>query len=553
MKTIRTKLISIIIIAAVIPAVICGSVCLAKAGRTMNHQNEQQVVKMAEKNSSVMNEIVRQMTLSVQQLNTYAVGKCDDLGQFKENPAYVEEYSDRIHRVVNLIANSTRGALTCYVRYNPEYTDVHSGWYLTRKSKYDEFKEKEPEDFKQYPQTDTDKVGWYYIPVANGTGTWLDAYYDKDRNTYVVPYVEPIHVDGETIGVVGMEFDLSEWTKQVDEDQALNGYAVITDSENRILYHPSVSFGTALLNASNGLDQLNKIVSAKSKQGTVIRYTSNEDKIAVYYDLDNGMKLIQTAPVSSVQKEANTLFLIVLVVIVATLVLAAIAALSLSHGIADPIEKITKEIRDIAKLNISNLEAGKKFTTMKDETGTMAREVVNMNDKLRYIVSQMNYAKDNMYNSVAKLSRQVADMDMACNDTNAATQEVEQTMQNVKEQIRRMDQSVTELSNHAKHMQQLSGELQNQPDMGKNSESGTKGQLLQALHYDCTAVLETIQKLSSSMAEVNATVSQTAGGISVAVEKNTTLTDGMKEVNALISGSRRSVENLARVVQQFQL
>lgn len=99
--------------------------------------------------------------------------------------------------------------MTCYIRYNPEFTDPTSGIFLSRDNAEGEFTAIEPTDFTMYEPTDLEHVGWYYIPVNNGGPIWMNPYMNENINVYMISYVVPLYIDGVSVGIVGMDVDFS--------------------------------------------------------------------------------------------------------------------------------------------------------------------------------------------------------------------------------------------------------------------------------------------------------------------------------------------------------
>ena len=80
-------------------------------------------------------------------------------------------------------------------------------------------------DISQYDSDDMEHVGWYYQPIANGKETWINPYYNQNMDEEIISYVIPIIIDGNVIGIVGMDISttlLYDHTKEVRVYE--NGY-----------------------------------------------------------------------------------------------------------------------------------------------------------------------------------------------------------------------------------------------------------------------------------------------------------------------------------------
>ena len=98
-----------------------------------------------------------------------------------------------------------------------------------------------------YDPSDTAHVGWYYIPVQNGTATWMDPYLNANIDVYMISYVVPIFVDGVSVGIVGMDIDFGSIENLTGSVKIYDtGSAFLVNSGNQVVYHDEVAFGTAI-------------------------------------------------------------------------------------------------------------------------------------------------------------------------------------------------------------------------------------------------------------------------------------------------------------------
>ena len=86
-----------------------------------------------------------------------------------------------------------------------------------------------------YDPSDVEHVGWYYIPVQNGKETWMEPYLNSNIGVYMISYVIPIEVDGESIGIIGMDIDFSEFTDTIDSLSIFDsGYGFLVNESGKV-------------------------------------------------------------------------------------------------------------------------------------------------------------------------------------------------------------------------------------------------------------------------------------------------------------------------------
>lgn len=114
-----------------------------------------------------IDSMLSQVKQSVDTLAALATQSLTDLKAFQTSEVYVTNYPKSLESIALESAKNTNGALTYYIRYNPEFTNPTSGIFATRDSDESEFEQLTPTDFSIYDPSDLEHVGWYYIPVQH--------------------------------------------------------------------------------------------------------------------------------------------------------------------------------------------------------------------------------------------------------------------------------------------------------------------------------------------------------------------------------------------------
>ena len=135
-----------------------------------------------------------------------------------------------------------------------------------------------------YDKTDVEHVGWYYVPVENGAPLWMDPYLNGNVNVYMISYVVPLYVDGESVGIIGMDIDFSQITGMVEKTKAFStGYSFLYKPDGSIMYHPEMENGADLEQLGMTADEKARMCDA-ANEGQVEGFSSNGTKTsAVFY------------------------------------------------------------------------------------------------------------------------------------------------------------------------------------------------------------------------------------------------------------------------------
>ena len=426
MKSIRMKITVAIVICSLITASIISLLSISDTRELSNAAAENELVLTCDNTGREINALISRIEQSVDTLTDIAMEKMD-FSKFKNNNAYVEEYTNGLLEEFFTFAEHTDGAITAYIRYNPEFTEPTSGIFLTRNDTQSAFESVTPTDFSMYDPSDAAHVGWYYIPVANKAPLWMDPYLNANINVYMISYVVPLYENGTSVGILGMDIDFGQLTSLADRAVAFDtGYSFIVSSAGNVLYHKDIESGTDLAEYNGGeLSAVKEFVLDSSNQGKTLQYSYNgDDKYLSYVELGNGMKLVLTAPLGEIKADANTLSVQILLFLAMGLVVAVVLGVLIGSTIAKPIKRITEIIKQTSELDFHRAADIDKLMKKKDETGIMAKAVNEMRSVLRELVGNMENVKDGLLGNMKRLDDVMRENNSISEDNSATTQEL---------------------------------------------------------------------------------------------------------------------------------
>ena len=91
---------------------------------------------------------------SVDTMANICLEQITDFEKFQTDANYVKEYTEQIEPLIFKFAENTSGAFTCYIRFNPDFTEPTSGLFLTRDNADADFNTVTPTDFSIYDKDD---------------------------------------------------------------------------------------------------------------------------------------------------------------------------------------------------------------------------------------------------------------------------------------------------------------------------------------------------------------------------------------------------------------
>lgn len=469
MKSVRAKLIASILICSLFTSVLIGVLVISNSARTAGKDAMTKMQLTGQKKAEEINSTIQKIEQSVDTLSEVAMSNFD-YDSFRQSKDYADTYTETVQQAVLDFANHTNGAVTVYLRYNPNYSNPTSGVFAQRQSVDGELQCLTPTDFSMYDESDVEHVGWYYLPVQAKEAIWMSPYMNENINIYMISYVVPLFAeDGTSIGIVGMDIDFSQITDLVDETKVYqSGYAFLTDASAAVMYHKNADEGTKLSDLDSSLSKSADFIGDDGNQGKTMDYSyKNVNKKFAFYNLDNGMKLVLTAPVSEIYSEAYGLAKMIIFAMIVAFILSAVIGIVMGTGLTKPIRQLTSVIEQTAALDFRPTEAGAKLRKQKDEIGDMATKIHDMRKKLRAMMENLQQTQQVLETNTGNLNQLMKQNSAYAEDNSAATQELaagmEETSANaahIVENVGIMRESSDNIQRLAEDGEKNSGQIQ---------------------------------------------------------------------------------------------
>lgn len=428
MNTIRKKVATIAIVCSLITGLSLGILSFVYSGKIANDDSYTLMLTRSEETKTKLDNIFARIEQSVDTLTEISVSQLGDFDRFQSDAQYVEEYTKSIENIVLQFAEKTDGALTAYVRYNPDFTPPTSGIFFMRDSTDAEFESVEPTDFSTYEKDDLEHVGWYYIPVENKKPTWMNPYVNQNINVSMISYVIPIYIDDVSVGIIGMDISLATIEELINGATIYNdGYSCLLDTNHNFVVHKDYELGDSL---KEKLPEVEEVIANAENEDKVTNYDyQGTGKMMVYETLRNGMKYVLTASVSDVRANSLALLKMMILYMLGAIAIAGIFSFIISGTISRPMKQITALITKIADLNLKKDDSVVKLSKRKDEIGKMAQEVERMCKELGDITVQIERSCSVVNDGVHSLEGTMKDTNELCQDNSATMEQMSAGMQ----------------------------------------------------------------------------------------------------------------------------
>ncbi len=300
---------------------------------------------------------------------------------------YLEDFLSRVEIVFRTVARHTSGVVTYYLRVNPEVSENVSGFFYTD-TEGKGFAQMALTVIEDYDPEDVSHVGWYYIPMRQGMATWLDPYTNENIDMRMISYVTPMFKVGSFLGVVGMDVSYETLISRIRNIRIYDtGFVYVMDSAGRLIYHPTLEYGTSLAEYDPEMAWAVDIICSQTRSDALIRYQAEgETKYLCFDTLRNGLKLVVCAPAAEINAGWRHITSLVAWAAGIFLVLFTAAAVLLVNHIIRPLHSLTDASRSIAEGNYNV----KLDYQGEDEVGVLTAAFQQLVDHLRIYISDLN-------------------------------------------------------------------------------------------------------------------------------------------------------------------
>jgi methyl-accepting chemotaxis protein len=459
MRGIKLKIFLAIITCSILIAALIGFESISHSTNVAETNSREKLTLMCQNKTIELNSQIAKIEESVNTLSEIVLENLDDVNKFSSDPQYVQNYQNRIENIARKFGENTDGAMTFYIRFNPQITPPTSGIFYSKTDEKSNFEKLTPTDFSKYDPSDTAHVGWYYIPVNAKKPTWLDPYLNSNINVYMVSYVVPLFKDGKSIGIVGMDIDFRNIQSIVENTKVYDsGYAFLVNGKYDIMYHPELkvndNLSTIENNALKGLtDEMSKNSSSEAQYS--YKYKGISKSIS-YSHLSNGWIFALTAPSTEILKQSNELIKTISIFIIIGLILSTLVAFYIGNVISKPIIKITSIIKKAEKLDLTYDKGFDYLLNQKSEIGELSNAFNNMRNEFVIFIKQIlersqhiSIGSENLSETVKELTRKAEDIEKAVNNITSDVQETSAASEQISASIQEVDSNINILSNKA--------------------------------------------------------------------------------------------------------
>ncbi|MGE5633253.1 MAG: methyl-accepting chemotaxis protein [Caulobacteraceae bacterium] len=539
-------------------ALLVGGISIAGSSRFIESEAKDKLLSIVESKTSGLDKTIAELERSVEGLATSA-NAIFDMEKLKTDTNYILDYQPRVEELTKNFGEMSDGVMGAYVYINPELTGgVYGGWFADKQNNK-VFEKQALKPVEAFDPNNAD-MDWYYEPVKAGKAVWLEPYTDPDLNIKMVSYVVPFYKDSTLLGVAGMDVNFDDFSRQILGTKLYDtGYMALLDKDYNFLVRPSFKQGDTAAesqgNAAAGGQNADAVseASAATQQENLAKENNGAlkaltdeigrndtgmteytyeglKKIFGYSHLTNGYIITVDVPRDQVLKNIHKLTILIAGLILLGILAAIVTALLVGRLISKPIVQVTDLVNRTANFDLTYDKQYESLLKHKDETGIMARAVIDMRKLLKEIVEDIKQ-------DAAKTSEYTGNL--------ASSAEIS-------------SDSMTTVSKAAEEMAQGAAKQAEASQIGSNELAGLAGEIESSVentnmvreYIDKTSrtskeAVEYIQILQQSFEETNKASVEIASSIKLLSEKSGSISEIISVIKSIAEQTNMLALNAA--------
>ncbi len=309
-KSLQTIVLRFATVIILIIAFLLGGMCFGVLSRDQKVAAWNILASAASSEATVINEKLVRMETSVNDVVALADNSMQGLDDI-QNDEVRQSVTAQMASILMAIMKRSEDIYGIYISYEPELIGRSDGIFYTRNSRGN-IQENELTDVTKYSPDDIEHVGWYSIPKEKGEPVWLEPYYNKNTDRWLISYVVPFYKEGKMVAVIGIDMDFEELVKEVDQARVYErGYAFMESADGTYHYHPGFFDNNIHGDETMTLiTEENVNITTNGEAIRIIEYLQNGNRLmGATVTLRSGMKLIMCDDYMEVYHDRNSLLM----------------------------------------------------------------------------------------------------------------------------------------------------------------------------------------------------------------------------------------------------
>nr|WP_246421657.1 methyl-accepting chemotaxis protein [Texcoconibacillus texcoconensis] len=386
---------------------------------------------------------------------------------------------------------------------------------------------------------------WYNIPLETGEPAVIEpTNYDlQGEDVMLVSVSYPINVEGETVGVVGVDFALDNLQAMMSDIELYDsGIGMLVSHEGAIAAHEDdEQLGAPITDTFEQDSLMEQIQNGQSIRFSDERESGEEQLVAFtpvqVANVDTPWSFATAVPTDEVTAEAQQAAMQAIVIVLVSLLVLAVLIVWLARSISQPIVYLSERLKTMANLDLRAAydQDVQKYLDRRDEIGTMTQAVQLLRSRFTEMIQSINESSEQVAASSEELTAVSDESSKASQEIANTIEDMSKRATNQSDETEKGAQNVNELG---QLVQSSRGHIQELHDATYQIVEA-KNQGLEAMEH-LTGATSTTQSANQEVEKVIASTDESAKKITKAAGMIQEITEqtNLLALNASIEAAR---------------